>query len=73
LGFSLNIDPNSYFFRAIVTDNAIPNLVAVATTKFIGLVAKEDPYLAIVFDCTVLYKVIRVTVSDTDAISLVFR
>jgi hypothetical protein len=73
LGFSLNIDPDSYFFRAIVADNAILNLVAVATTKFISLVAEEYPYLAIVFDCTVLYKVIRVTVSDADAISFVFR
>ena len=71
LSFSLNIDTNPLLFYAIITNNTILDSVTAAATKFIGLLPKEDPHLAITFDCAVPYNVVRVTVSDTDSISFV--
>jgi len=56
-----------------IANNTILNLVAVATPKFIVLVAKENPYLTVTFDSAPPYNVIRVTVPDTDSISCILQ
>ena len=47
--------------------------VAVAGAKFLGLLAKENSYLAIVLDDAPSDHVVRVTVADTDPVSFILR
>ncbi len=71
--FSLNIDADPLLFRTIITNNTILDLVSAAASKFICLVTKEYPDLAIALDCAPFYNVVRVTVPDTDSVSAVLR
>ena len=68
-GFPLYINPKSWLFRTIITNNTILDKVAAAAAKFIGLLTKKDSNLAITFDHTPSDNVVRITVPDTDSVS----
>ncbi len=70
---SLDVNADSALLAAIVTDEAILNAVAMAASECVGLFAKEDAHLAIALDGAGSNDVVGVTVSDTDAVSCVFR
>ena len=71
--FSLNIDADPLLFRTIITNNTILDLVPAATAKFICLLTKEYPDLAVALDRALPYNVVRVAVPDTDSVSAVLR
>lgn len=68
---SSNIDSHPRFSLAIVADEAVLNLIAIAAAKFIGLLSKENPHLAILLDLAVSYDVVCVAVPDADSITSV--
>ena len=71
--FPLNIYAEALFFRTIITNNTILDLVSAAAAKFIRLLTKQYPDLAVALDRTLPNNVVRVTVPDTDSISAVLR
>ena len=71
--FSLDIDTEALLVRTVITNNTILDFVSAAAAKFVRLIAKQYPYLAITLDYTPFYNIVRVTVSYADSISAVIR
>ena len=71
--FPLNIDADPLLFRTVITNNTILDPVPAAAAKFVCLLAKQYPDLAVALDRTLPYNVVRVTVPDTDSVSAVLR
>ena len=71
--FSLNIDTDPLLFRTVITNNTILDLVPAAAAKFICLITKQHPDLAVALDRALPNNVVRVTVPDTYSVSAVLR
>lgn len=71
--FPLNIDADPLLFCAIIANNTILDLVPAAASKFIRLITKQYPDLAVALDCALPDNIVCVTVPDTDSVSAVIR
>ena len=73
LSLSLNIDANPLLFRTVVANDTILDPVPAAASKFVCLITKQYSNLTVTFDHALFYKVVCITVADTDSVSTVLR
>jgi predicted phosphodiesterase len=71
--FPLNIYTDPLLFRTIITNDTVFDLVSAAAAKFVCLLTKQYPDLAVALDRALPNNVVSVTVPDTDSIRTVLR